>query len=533
MADRIVGSTSRTWEATGLWQELDQRVGAAEDFRPVLRQIFPEVQTLLAAGGTAPLDFTLHDADHAFRVAQRMIDLLPEGVLGRLSPQELALLLLAAYLHDIGMTPARSKVTLHYQYLLSGDPQTLTPAEVEVFRAWLDGSDREVAVPLCRGTPTPEALRLADELITYYCRARHNDWSAEWIEAHLRGRTLGSYAGWVEDLVTLCRSHHEGYAELVGQEFDPRIVGASGWVVHLRYLACLLRVADVLEFDPERTPEVVFQHRGIARSSRIYWHKDHHIAFRRDGQKLVIAARPPDARLHRAIELTADDVERELNLCRRLAEETHFDRCPGLEERLPHRWDLQTHVYRDIRPLGEAYEYIDGSFRPNTQKVLELLAGVELYGTPLAAVRELLQNAFDAVREQTAYERLAERNPADPTLARDLAHRRRVELTLEPDAEGVVWLTCADDGVGMTKEPEWPGLRLCEAPGCWSAGASRTQPRPHPPLTPLHPPAKRNSQDDFPSPSLPPFPQRLQFRHGRRRKRAQGRTPHGLARCSP
>jgi len=59
-----------------------------------------------------------------------------------------------------------------------------------------------------------------------------------------------------------------------------------------------------------------------------------------------------------------------------------------------------------VRPYKDAYVYIEGSFRPNTEKLLELLAGTALYEEPLAAVRELLQNAFDAVRERIAYERL-------------------------------------------------------------------------------------------------------------------------------
>jgi hypothetical protein len=280
----------------------------------------PGIQDVLAAGGTAPLDFTLHDAGHAYRVAERMVELLPDGLLQHLSPYELALLLLAAYIHDIGMTPEHSQIVIHERFLLSGDRQTLTPEQVDAFQEWLDKSDRPASIPLTTGAPTPAVLIQADELITYYCRARHNDWSAQWIREHLIDQRLGSYAGWVDDLVTLCRSHHEGYEELVRDRFNPRIVGGTdGTVVHLRYLACLLRVADVLEFDPERTPEVIFQHRGIARASRVFWQKDREITFRLDGDKVIISARLADARLHRAIEQTADDVDRELSLCRRLA----------------------------------------------------------------------------------------------------------------------------------------------------------------------------------------------------------------------
>jgi hypothetical protein len=90
--------------------------------------------------------------------------------------------------------------------------------------------------------------------------------------------------------------------------------------------------------------------------------------------------------------------------------EAPFEKCPGLTDNLPHHWDLVSSIHRNISAKDEAYEYINGAFRPNTQKLLELLSGVELYSTQLAAVRELLQNAFDTVREQMAYERLAKSN---------------------------------------------------------------------------------------------------------------------------
>ena len=67
-----------------------------------------------------------------------------------------------------------------------------------------------------------------------------------------------------KDLVALCRSHHEGYGELIQARFDPIPVPTCGAVVHRRFLATALRTADILEFDPERTPEVIFSHRAIA-----------------------------------------------------------------------------------------------------------------------------------------------------------------------------------------------------------------------------------------------------------------------------
>ncbi|WP_437582039.1 HD domain-containing protein [Sorangium sp. So ce887] len=416
----------------------------------------PKIQRVLDQGGTPLLDFTLHDAGHAFRVAERMAEVVPPDVLSQLSGYELGLLLLSAYLHDIGMTPERSKFVAHRAYLITGERGDLTEYEVKIFQRTLDEDERGIEPPLTRGRPTNDELQLADEIVMYYCRERHNDWSGEWIENHLRELEPPLYPDWAKDLVTLCCSHHEGYQDLRSERFDPMLRGVRAVPVQLRYLACVLRVADILEFDPERTPDVILQHRDIAPDSRIYWAKDQAISFRIARNKnesiahIAIAARPKDAYLHRAIEQTVEGVNIELETCRRLAEEQPFKVCPHHPRDLPHHWDLPVSITPDIRPQHGSYEYIDGAFRPNVSKVLSLLSGVELYKDPIVAVRELMQNAFDAVREKIARERLDLPDPMDQFDILALRKRHEVALRVESHSDKH-WLVCKDNGVGMTK----------------------------------------------------------------------------------
>lgn len=439
------------WQETVLWATIAEKSSPEkESVETTLKQCMPDIQKVLAAGGTAPTDFTLHDSGHAFRVSERMAQIIPENVLPDLNSYELTLLLLSAYLHDIGMTPDRPKVQLHHHYLLSGNAHDLNEQELEEFQKWLDNEHDGITPPLCSGKPSVRDLHLADELTTYYCRYRHNDWGDHWIRKNLQAFEKNLYVNWLDDLITLCRSHHDGYNELKAEKFTPRIVGPNGHVINLRYLACVLRIADILEFDPERTPEVIIRHRDVSQNSLIYWWKDHQISFTIEGNRLIFFARPPNAQIHRALETTANEIDQELRICRTLADEKNFQKCPGLETLQPHRWDLLPSVHRDIAPKGDTYVYIDAGFRPDTQKMLQLLSGVELYGSAMVAVRELLQNAFDAIKEQIAYERLSRPNPKDLLLQKNLGKLHRVNLTLEDRPDGV-WLICKDDGVGMTK----------------------------------------------------------------------------------
>lgn len=324
-----IPSEASDWQKTSLWEVLQKKqTPEAESVRTTLKQCMPDIWKILTQGGTASIDFTLHDSGHAFRVARRMAEIIPSEVFANLSVYEVAMLILSAYLHDIGMTPERRKVSLHYDYLLSGDPQALSHDEIREFQKWLDNEGSGIVPPLTPERTTTETSRLAGELIKYYCRCRHNDWSEDRIRENLSDCHLGTYVDWVDDLVELCRSHHYGYTELVKDKFNARLVGSPARVVHLRYLACVLRIADVLEFDPERTPDVILRHRDISSDSLIYWWKDHYISMVQEGNRLILSARPPKAYIHRAIEMTADQVDDELRLCRTLADETHFESVP-------------------------------------------------------------------------------------------------------------------------------------------------------------------------------------------------------------
>jgi len=68
-----------SWESTQLWRrtvDAEAKGPRGKQVTLALQQTMPVVERVLASGGTMPLDFTLHDADHSFRVAERMADLI-------------------------------------------------------------------------------------------------------------------------------------------------------------------------------------------------------------------------------------------------------------------------------------------------------------------------------------------------------------------------------------------------------------------------------------------------------------------------
>ena len=451
------------WQHTYLWKTLEQRARKpgsihAKAMLHTVETWMGQLDTVLRSGGTSPEDFTLHNDQHAFRVAKRMAKLFTPAVQRNISDYELALLLLAAYGHDVGMTPQRQQVARHHRHLFHPQDSQLSAAEQQQFQEFIDNYPaRAVTLPL---TSSIDDLNLADELTTYYVRDRHNQWSGDWLRDNLHDN-LAHLQDTVPVLIRLCQSHHQGFDRLALAEFDPILsTGPHPQLIHLRYLACLLRLADILENDPERTPEVIFRHRSIQDrpKSLTHWIKDHHFTIDEQQNQLVIVATPPDARTHHAIEQLADWIDHELRGIAAFGEKLPVEYKVG-RDTIRREWHLAPALIRRIQPQPGTYRYIDGAFRPNTQRLLQLLSNEQLYGKPIVAVRELLQNAFDAVREKIARRRLdlPTHDKADRKWEKALGDQEKVTLTLRRvtqiiDGQEQVHhhLICDDTGVGLT-----------------------------------------------------------------------------------
>lgn len=440
------------WQKTTIWQHLESMGEAAEKTRHCVTSWLTQVERLLAKGGTAPLDFTLHDDEHSFRVAQRISQLIPDDTAKHLSDIEWALLLMAAYLHDIGMNPRREVLRQVRDFLFSGTPPESLGNEAQELQQWLDETEPGLQPPVYEELPPAERANKIDRLTAFFARHRHNDWSEKYILSEAQTKGPEPYPSWLDDLIALCKSHHYGLDELMRPKFDLRIVDAGNKLVNLRYLAALLRVADILEFDPERTPLVVFNLRDVSPGSQIYWHKDQAIVLgvNRDPYNLVFTARTKNAWLHKAVIETADMVDAELQNCSAIQHQNGYTRGIKLDEADDYCWPWPMRLVRDIRPEENTFVYIDGAFRPEPRRIVELLGGTRLYGNPYAAIRELLQNGFDAVRERMAYQLLSDVTKDLKAAQSARAKLHRVELAFERQ-DGCTWLVCTDTGIGMTR----------------------------------------------------------------------------------
>ncbi|MEA2600997.1 MAG: molecular chaperone HtpG [Acidobacteriota bacterium] len=423
-----------------LYQELDHTadrdsIGATDVAR--LKGLVNDVaDTAGPAMAQIPVTFrqyTVHDIHHCRNVIDLMGKILPAETREKLNALEITCLLLSALLHDVGMVVSDSEKA---ETLLSGDFRR--------FRAE-DRADRNKAIEESRADHNePRAQAIEDALLAEYYRRLHPERVRQFMDRHLAGRLKYREIDLADDLARLCESHAWGVEESNDARHPEKAVARLddnvrlyGVRVNLQYLACILRLADILDFDRSRTPLTVFQHLDFSEpKSWDEWNK--HLQVK--GYEITptqVAFDIPCTRpvFYVAVHEFLDWIDDELRQCRYLVENKPQITADRYKLLLPQVVDR--HKVRMADPC-----YVAGAFRFQLEyeNILALLMDKSLYPDPSLFLRELLQNALDACR----------RKEADMEI-KGLTYRPRIvvwDRTSDPSDPRVVF---QDNGIGMSQ----------------------------------------------------------------------------------
>lgn len=361
--------------------------------------------------------YTLHDETHICNVMKYMLELLGSNK-DKLTRDECMMLIMSACCHDIGMSVDEEEK----KYLRNGcDPM------IEYLER--HPSDYNIAYEN-RGCAAPN---ITDVIIQHYIRDNHHKRVREQLEKLEWPKTLGSVMS-VDELIVVCQSHGEDAEEISKlQRFTPNL--------DLYLCAILLRLGDILDFDATRAPNTLYNYINLAHldgleneKSRIEWEKHQSsrgFSFVLDDQcHLLYRAECQMIQIEQVIELYLDWVDKELTACGKMI------------RYMETRWRtllLPTKIERKIESKG----YLSGEYKItlDQERVLDLLVGREIYNDPAIFVRELIQNAIDAVRTRKQF---------DKNLPRDWEPRINIRTWI--DEEGFSWFRIEDNGIGMTEQ---------------------------------------------------------------------------------
>jgi len=414
--------------------------------------------------------YTLHDKRHILNVLSLMDWLTPAVVMDQLAPLECALCILAAYVHDLGMALSKE------EYDKLNDPANPKGEHYRRFRDRYPEELRQIQRLMRTGNPADaERAKLIDGHIrAEYIRTTHadplvnrvNDW-LEKIKKETGDEKLfycGNYPyQFVLALIGLSHNMPAGWLRerLAGTDsFDrfSHLVGSDR--VNFAFPGLLLRLADIMDFDATRAPGILFRHAGIDDPVSLReWTKHMAITGWRfeevpSGLGLVYESRVcPDPVTHKTILSFVSQIEKEVHA---VNAELHLQQ--GLLHADGRRY--QINLPREVRPLvteaqdpqsgRKLYIYQDIHFRLDQDEIQKLLMGTTLYGDPGLCIRELLQNALDALELRGLRLETPKKDRHEPV--DDLnGGELRVELTWGGNPEKGEFICVTDWGVGMTR----------------------------------------------------------------------------------
>jgi hypothetical protein len=431
-----------TTQHTSLWQlafdhsRSDSSPEEQAFFRSHLENMRDRVRPLVARIATDIPEFTVHDETHLDALWETASLIGPPAV--TLNPPEAFVFGAAVLLHDAGMTLAAYAGGL---------------AELKKTAAWTD------AVALSRGASAEqssisaaETNELEAEILPGVLRQMHAEKSEELATQGWPTTTDGGERVYLIEDTELRRFYGQKIGTLAHSHWWPiskverdldyilgPMVPKTHNQVDLLKLACLLRTADALHLDRRRAPyfdRVLAEPKGY---SADHWTAQEKLAFPRvDDDAVVFTAGEPfrredadawwvayDALVEADKELKSADLllrdRRDIRLAVR--------RVKGAGDPL----EMARHVsVQGWRPIDTRLKISDIS------KIVETFGGAKLYGTrPTVALRELLQNAMDAIE---ARRQLQGRSAA----------WGRIVVELRDSTDGI-WLSVEDNGIGMSE----------------------------------------------------------------------------------
>lgn len=322
-------------------------------------------------------NYTMHDMNHGLRVAAYMEE-LAFGVdedfdrkIENFNDLELTLIILSAILHDIGM------------FIRPEDEDDIKANKIKytdslTYEGVLNvtGSEKEAIKEIVRMTHAP----------------RIN----EFIDYNFDGQTIsrilminGSYT-YAEDIVAICRAHGENYDYIKGLR---TAITKGSYTYNPQYIAVLLRIADYLDLDKQRTPILWYSMMGIQGFSREEW-ETHFIIqnekkLRRyidDKLQIYFDGQSSNAKIHRKYLKYIDDLQLELENADDLLNTVNADK--------KYIFNISTKIADCVQTEG--FKYSDLRLTLDYAAITTLLMGKNIYGDSRLGLRELIQNSIDA-----------------------------------------------------------------------------------------------------------------------------------------
>jgi len=376
-------------------------------------------------------DYTDHGTKHLEGVLTTADKLMTDSGARLLSAEDVATLILSVLLHDSAMHLSESGL---YDLIRGSSYGNRLPLDdkswpelwdefIFVVRRWDEQKLEDVFGRDCEGRirsrlydPLHPAMDLTDSqkrLIGEFLRQHHPRLAHEFavfgvpttsdnrirldgIEVHLR-----DIAGLV------ARSHGMPIRQSVDY-LVKRYDATDPFGVHASYLMTLLRVSDYLQIQADRAPKIIFRYKRVWSPLSKLEHEVHQSVkninvTNTDPELIKVEALPTTVSQFLRLKEWVDGIQGELDDSWAVIGEVYGSHSTLKEFALRFR-RIRSNI--EGAPFQKHAEYVADSFvhSIDSPEILKLLVRPLYRNKPMYGVRELLQNALDAVRERLHYQ---------------------------------------------------------------------------------------------------------------------------------
>ncbi len=428
------------------------------------QQLIPKA--LQSIGGLFP-HYSRHDESHSKQILINIERLLGDNI-ELLTATDTWLLLEAAYWHDIGMVVPQSDIE---NALKSEDFQQYIQSirnaprhELHDFCRHFDISD---TAQCFSGADSPvDAVDKFRQLMAEWFRRRHpqranaivqSPWDSVGISSP---RTELIPARLFRLLGNICQMHGASFSDLLKEGGLPfREAGLAQEDCHPRFVACLLRMGDLLDLDNNRFCPVMQRIAGDGRSQLSKAHEDKHSSIRHlriDREYIEIDAECESidgyVEAFKWFDWLKQEMQDQMSNWQRIVPSRELGLLPTLG-------DITVRLRGELQILSEGDR---PQFTIDADRAKDLLQGSNLYNDKYACIRELLQNAVDATLLRLWVSNSFEREAGEwqtpfSEVAKKLLSSASVKVDLHeesesPDDSSSNWtLTITDAGTGISR----------------------------------------------------------------------------------
>lgn len=400
--------------------------------------------------------YSRHDVSHSKQIIINIERLLGDKI-QYLTATDMWLILEAAYSHDIGMVITQKQIEDMNTPAFNDFVQKLALDEKSELSSFAKRWVKDEAV-LPQKAKAHDFFHQYIQLLAEWYRRKHPINSANIVRNPWEEIGLDSSRNELipkrlfNILAKICKAHGDSFEQML-KELPKAEAGLGTEDCHPLYVACLLRMGDLLDIDDNRFCPVMMAMCSHNLPSLSQAHRDKHLSvqhFRLDSERIEVECACPTPESYEAAFDWFEWLKIEYH-----NQTQHWDQIVPSKQlgRLPTLMNPKVTIQHPYIIIEEGKK---PSFQLNKESMLNLVRGSGLYSSRFDSIREILQNAVDSTLHRIWIENknrynFFELSPVNEEYLK-LASKYKVDISFEPeDINSDIWvLNVRDNGVGIS-----------------------------------------------------------------------------------